>query len=124
MNKPFDPKRLQRAQAIVAGYRLVLEPSDELGFIGTSIEVPTVFADGKNPETCVRATRQALAIAVATMLENGMRPPAGRGKRTMQVNVRLTVDEKLLLEEGATRLGFEGVSDYLRTVGLQRTSTS
>jgi uncharacterized protein (DUF1778 family) len=39
----------------------------------------------------------------------------------MQVNVRLTPDEKLALEEAASQLGYQGISDFLRAAGLDRT---
>lgn len=121
VDAPFDPDLLRRAEAIAGDYRLILEHSPELGYIGTAVEMPTVFADGRTPDECVKATRQALAVAVATMLERGQRPPASRGKRTMQVNVRLTPDEKLALEEAASQLGYQGISDFLRAAGLDRT---
>ncbi len=118
---PFDPGVLRRARAIVGDYRIILEPDEKLGYIGSSIELPTVFADGKSPDACVKATREALAVAVATMLETGKRPPVSRSQRTQQVNVRLTPDERLALEEAAGGLGFKGVSDFVRAAALDRT---
>src|SRR3990172_1614745 len=112
-DRPFDPAVLSHARSIVGDYRLVLEPDEELGFIGSAIEMPTVFADANTPDACVKATRQALTVAVATLLELGKRPPSGRHQRSQQVNIRLTPDERLALEEAATRLGFKGISDYL-----------
>jgi hypothetical protein len=43
----------------------------------------------------VRATREALTVTVATLLESGQTPPppASENKRTEQVNVRLTLEE-------------------------------
>ena len=120
---PFDPKVLSQARSIVGDYRLVLEPDEELGLIGSAIELPTVFADAKTPDACVKATREALTVAVATLLELGKRPPSGRHQRTQQVNIRLTPDERLVLEEEASRLGFKGVSDFVRAAALNRTGT-
>lgn len=84
--------------------------------------MPTVFADGQTPDACVKAVREALTVAVATMLEDGKRPPTSPTKRSVQVNIRLTPDEKLALEETATRLGFKGLSDYIRHAALTRKS--
>ena len=120
--RPFDPTVLRRAKKTVADYRIILEKSDELGYIGTAIEMPTVFADGATPDKCVQATRQALAVAAATMIESGLRPPSSRGTRSMQVNVRLAPEEKFRLQEVATRLGFRGISDFIRAVALDRCS--
>ena len=118
---PFDAGLLRRAQSIVAEYRIVLENSAELGYIGSSVEMPTVMADGRTPDECVKATREALAVAVATMLEMGRRPPTGRATRSVQVNLRLTAEEKLALEAAAHRMGFKGVSDFVRAAALERT---
>ena len=124
VDRPFDRAVLYHARSIVGDYRMVLEPEEELGYIGSSIELPTVFADAKTPDSCVKATREALTVAVATMLELGKRPPTGRHQRTQQVNVRLTPDERLALEEAASRLGFKGVSDFVRAVALERTGNA
>lgn len=115
---------MERAEKIVDDYRIILEHSEELGFVGSSIEIPTVFADGQSPDQCVAATRTALKVAVATMLEMGRRPPMGRGQRNIQINVRLTPDEKLALEEAAARFGFKGISDYVRSAALRQSNSA
>lgn len=102
-------------------YRIVLEPSRELGYIGTAIEFPTVMADGPSPDECVAATREALTVAAATMIEMGKRPPSGPATRNVQINIRLTTEEKLALEGAASRMGFHGVSDFVRAAALDRT---
>ena len=124
VDRPFDPAVLSHARSMVGDYRLVLEPDEELGYIGSSIELPTVFADAKTPDACVKATREALTVAVATMLELGKRAPSGRRQRTQQVNIRLTPDERLALEEAAARQGFKGVSDFVRTAALGRIASA
>jgi len=108
----------------VERYRIVLEPDDTLGFVGSSIEMPTVFADGKTAEECVHATREALSIAVATMLEMGKRPPGVGGQRSVQVNIRLSQQEKLILEDASKRRGFRGISDFLRTAALEKSASA
>lgn len=118
--RPFTASILRRAGEIADKYRVILEPNDELGFIGSAIEMPTVFADGATPDRCVKATRQALTIAVATMLEAGKRPPVAKGRRAFQINVRLTAEEKLALEEAAANLGFRGISEFVRAAALNR----
>ena len=117
---------LRKAKKIVADYRIILERNDRLGFIGSSIELPTVFADAKTPDRCYKATEEALMVAVATMIECGQRPPqpASAKKRTVQVNVRLTSEEKLLLANAATNLGFKGISDFIRNTALSRILTN
>lgn len=120
LSKPFKESIVRKAKKIVADYRIILERNERLGFIGSSVEIPTVFADAKTPERCYKATQDALMVAVATMIECGQRPPqpASMGLRTEQVNVRLTAEEKLLFANAAMNLGFKGVSDFIRNIAL------
>lgn len=120
IDRPFDPAVLAQAREVASRYRIVLEPNDELGFMGNSIEMPHVWGDGKTPDACVRETREAIVSAIATMLEMGESPPLGGRDdlRTEQINVRLTPREKLLLEEAARSKGFRGISDYVRSTSL------
>lgn len=70
--------------------------------------------------------QEALAVAAATMLECGQRPPVPMDarKRTLQVNIRLTPEEKSLLSNASTILGFSGVSDFIRNSALEKVSGS
>jgi len=117
---------VRKAKKLVVDYRIILERHDRLGFIGCAVELPTVFADARTPEQCYKATEDALMIAIATMIESGQRPPqpASAGRRTEQVNVRLTAEEKLLFSNAAMNLGFKGISDFLRNSALDRVLTS
>jgi predicted RNase H-like HicB family nuclease len=126
LKKSFKESIVHKAKKLVADYRIILERHDRLGFIGCSVELPTVFADAKTPEQCYKATEEALMIAVATMIESGQRPPqpASSRRRTEQVNVRLTAEEKLLFANAAMNLGFKGVSDFIRNSALDRVLTN
>jgi predicted RNase H-like HicB family nuclease len=119
---PFRPSILEKAREIASGYKLTIEKNERLGYIGSSVEIPTVFADGTTAEKCYEATLEALAVAVAAMLEAGQTPPqtAAFMKRTTQVNVRLTHEEKATIANAATRAGFKGLADYIRTTVLDR----
>ena len=103
-------------------YKIVIEPEPELGFMGRSVEMPHVWGDGRTPTECVKSVREALIAVVATMLEMGERPPApaSEAKRQVQLNIRLTDEEKLLLEEAARRDGFRGLSDFVRAAALAK----
>jgi len=126
LSKPFKESIVRKAGKIVADYRIILERNESLGFIGSSVELPTVFVDAKTPEQCYRATQEALMVAVATMIECGQRPPqpASMGLRTEQVNVRLTAEEKLLFANAAMNLGFKGISDFIRSTALNNVLSS
>ena len=122
LTTPFRPSVLEQARAIASGYKLTIERSERLGYIGSSVELPSVFADSDTPDKCYRATQEALSVAVAAMLEAGQRPPqpAAFMKRTTQVNVRLTHEEKAMIASAATRAGFKGLADFIRTTVLDR----
>ena len=122
VDRPFAPAILKQARQIAGRYRIILEPSEELGFIGRAWELPTGFAHGATPDECVEATRKGVTAAVATMLEAGRRPPApaSRARRQAQINIRVSAEEKMILEETARRNGFRGVSDYIRATALGR----
>lgn len=124
LERPFDEGVLRRARKIASQYRLVLEPDDKLGYIGSAVELPTGFADGATPDACVAATRKALTAVVATMIEAGQAPPApvSSGKREAQVNIRLDAQEKLLLQEAARRAGARGLSDFIRALAIKSIS--
>lgn len=120
IDRPFDPRILKRAAGIASQYRIVLEPDDDLGFVGSSIELPNVWGDGKTPDACVRETREALISVIATMLERNERPPLPTREelRDQQVNIRVTAREKFVMEEAARSKGFRGISDFVRSTTL------
>lgn len=84
--------------------------------------MPGVMAEGATPDECVKAVREALAATVAHHMETGLPvpPPASDPKRTEQVNVRLTADERAAIEAAAQRLGHRSLSDFVRAVAVER----
>ncbi len=126
MKKSIKASVLHKAKQIADLYCITIEKNARLGFVGSSVEMPTVFADAKTPQQCYKLTQEALMIAVALILERGQRPPqpASEGLRTEQVNVRLTAEEKLLFTNAASNLGFKGISDFIRNSALDRVLSS
>jgi len=121
LGRPFDLKLLTRARSVVSNYQLILRPDPEVTWLGSAVEMPGVFADGPTPDSCVKNVREALAGAVATLLELGESPPEAE-QRTEQMNIRVTRGEKERLSRSARRDGFRGVADFVRTVALERAS--
>ena len=119
--QPFKESVLREAEKIVNGYHIIIEKNDKLGFVGSSLELPTVYADGKTPQECFNAIQKALTVAAATMIECGKKPPEpfSAKKRNIQVNIRLNNQEKLLLSDTARRSGFKGLSDFIRMCALE-----
>ena len=120
--RPFDADTLDAARKLAERYQIILVQEEGTWF-GRGLELPNVFGDGQTPDQCIAETRRAMVAAVATMLEIGQRPPVPTSdKRTEQVNVRLTVEEKLAIERTAKANGFRGVGDFMRTRALGSTS--
>ena len=126
LNKPFEQSVFDKAHKRAREYHVVLEQNSKLGFIGSCVELPNVYVDGKTPEKCYEAIQEALTVAVAAMLECGQRPPVpvSAKKRMLQVNVRLTPEEKSLLSSASSILGFSGLSDFIRNSALEKVSGS
>jgi predicted RNase H-like HicB family nuclease len=120
LDRPFEPYLVERAKEIARRYRIVLESCDDCSYLGSALEMPTVFADGKTPDECVAETREALTAAVAYLLEKGETPPAPADEqvRNKQINIRVTEAEQQRLREAAKAHGFNDVSDYVRTTSL------
>ena len=120
IDRPFDADVTAKAKAIAQEYQVIVACEDGHWY-GRGLEMPRVFGDGKTANQCIENTREALTAAVAYLLEEGQRPPtpATDGRRTMQVNVRLTAEEKALLEVTAQRKGFSGLSDYVRAAAIE-----
>lgn len=117
LDRPFDPEVLARAQELARKYRIVLEPDANCGYVGSSLELPNVFADGPTPDDCVEAVRDALTSTVAYLLESGGQPPLPPEEqtRTKQVNIRLTEAEQRRLKEAAKASGYSDMSDFVRS---------
>ena len=120
LKKILTPAVLREAEKLVDGYKIVIEPHKESAFLGSAVEFPTAFAKGKTREKCLKATKEVLTAAVATMIHLGGTPPAPAAaqRRTAQVNVRVTPTEKDLLTRAAAKNGFKGLGDFLRAAAM------
>jgi len=118
---PFAPDILKRARKIAAHYQIVISFEDG-EYYGRGVELPGTGDDGKTPAECVKNTREALVATVAYLLETGQTPPpaAAEGKRDQQINIRLSSEERLLLETKASQSGASGISEYIRAVALAK----
>lgn len=95
---------------------------EEGEYYGRGVELPNSFGDGKSIEQCAKDTRDSFIATVASMLQDGFTPPApaAEGKRDQQINIRLSSEEKLLLETKARQSGAAGISEYIRAVALAK----
>jgi len=120
IDRPFDARTMAKAVKVAEQYQVILAFEDGHWY-GRGLELPNIHGDGKTVGQCVENTREAFAGWVAYLLEEGQRPPtpAREGTRTAQVNVRLTSEEKVLLEATAKRKGFSGLSDFVRAAAME-----
>ena len=119
IDRRFATTVLRTARGLADSYQIILSFEDG-EYYGRGLEMPHVMNDGRTPDECVEKTRDILTTAIAYLLENGEVPPsaASENKRSEQVNIRVTPEEKLLLEEAARNKGFRGVSDFVRSASL------
>jgi predicted RNase H-like HicB family nuclease len=119
IDRPFSSSVLKHAKEIAADYQIIIQFQDG-EYFGRGLELPYVMNDGKTPDQCVSATRDSLVTAVAHMLEIGEKPPAPASDRirSEQINIRLTPEEKLLIDETARSRGFKGIGDFVRSTTL------
>jgi hypothetical protein len=117
-DKPFNRNILSKARRRVEDYRFAFWREDGR-FIGQCVEMDTL-GTGKTVEACIAEAKALAVTGAAYMLESAKRPPlpARSQRRNLQVNIRLSPDEKTALEQAASNGGFRGVSDYLRIRGL------
>ena len=116
---PFDADIQAAAEKIVDAYDIVMRREDD-HWVGHALEYPEAIGVGKTIQECIAQTRESLIAGVGTMLEMGNTPPiaARQNVRSEQVNLRLTPEEKALIESRSRAKGFRGVADYVRTAIL------
>jgi len=119
LNKCFDKKLFAEAKKMAEKYEVIMSFEDGEWY-GRGLEMPLVFGDGKTPDECIKSTREALTATVAHLLETGQAvpTPASGGKRTENVNIRVSVEEKTILAAIARSQGFRGIGDFLRARAL------
>lgn len=119
LHRPLSAEHLEQGRKLAERYQAIIWMEDG-EYFGRGLELPWTFEDGKSPEECFAKLREAMAHTVAFMLEQGQRPPvpASEAQRTAQINIRVTPQEKDILEQAAKSRGYHGISDYLRDVAL------
>ncbi len=122
LDRIFEEKVWKQAVKAVADYQIIIKKGGRYGYIGSSLEMPTVYAEDSTPAKCYAATQEALKVTAATMLECNSKPPPAFSpkKRSVQVNIRLNNEEKLQLTQASQKLGFKGLSDFIRNCALER----
>jgi predicted RNase H-like HicB family nuclease len=115
-DRPFDKAVLAKARKLAADYQIVLKFEDGEWF-GHGLELPGARGDGKTPAAAVADTREALVTMLAYMIEAGQTIPAPADERTrsVQINIRVTHEEKTMLESRSRAKGFRGLSDFIRS---------
>lgn len=122
IDRPFADELWQRAAAVAEGYQVILS-CDAGEWHGRGLELPHVFGEGKTASEAAANTIEGMSAAVAYLLETGQQPPAAgsESSRTEEIKVRMTLEERLLLESSAKAQGFRGLPDFLRSTALAAT---
>src|SRR5579884_1361882 len=74
LRRPFSPRALRRAEALVDRYQLVFWREDGHWF-GRGLEMPFCMGDGRTLTACERVTRRSIVLGVATLMEEGQSIP-------------------------------------------------
>ena len=116
---PFEKSILAAAERLIDAYDIVMR-REEGEWVGHALEYPEAIGVGKTVQRCMEETRKSLLAGVASMLEDGQAPPvpARQNVRSEQVNLRLTPEEKAVLEPRSRTKGFRGIADYVRAAAL------
>jgi hypothetical protein len=112
----------EHAQKVASQYQLKLIPTENGRFVGSSVELPFVLSEGCENEI-IATTRGAIVSALVILLRKGRElPPPANSRRNVQVNVRLSSEERELLDTAARTRGYRGISDYLRSIAIENTN--
>ncbi len=112
---------MREANRIVSRYSIVLHKVAD-GYIGYSYMLPAVIGHGKTRADCLESTMDSQISVVATMLERDEDPPRAQ-TRNMQINIRLTPQEKDSLQQLAERHGYQNLSSFVREKLLETNSS-
>ncbi len=111
----------QDARAMFAHrYQLVIKPAkdDSGSYVGFAMELRNVIGHGATHKECQENTLNAIVDAVVQIQENdGIPPQPAAERRVFQVNVRLTSNERTVLEQAAIANKIT-LSEYIRNVVL------
>lgn len=120
LDQPFSATVWRRATEVAGKYGMLVGASDNR-FFAKCVEMPGIVVFGKTAEDAIEALHEPLTIAIASLLEADRKVPAPmvEGKRESQVNVKLTAEERVVVEAAAKREGFTGLSDFFRHAALR-----
>ena len=74
LNKEFDINIVKKAKNIVEKYNIIITQEDG-EYYGNSVEMPTVFGDGKTLDECREYTKEALVVVVSYLIEQEQKVP-------------------------------------------------
>jgi predicted RNase H-like HicB family nuclease len=120
-SKTKGGKHREEAEKLAGLYRLLISSHGAKGFVGASVEMPLVLGRGMTETQCIADTREAIVTTIEYMLDKGETPPspASEGKREVQLNIRLTADERMRIHERARQAGFRSIADFMRRAALR-----
>lgn len=119
--RPFAPGIESAAKALAEKYQYIIGRDDDAGgYFGRCLELPGAMGDGADVSDCMDLTKSTATTLIAYMLENGQRPPtpASEAVRNVQLNIRISVEEKVRFEEAARQEGVD-LSEFIRSAAVK-----
>ncbi|MDX2148216.1 MAG: DUF1778 domain-containing protein [Planctomycetota bacterium] len=107
-----------RAKELVSQYNFEFKLRGDT-FIGFTRELPGVTGLGKSFEQCRDATMEAQVATVAALLRKGLAVPEAGENKSEQLNLRLTREDKDVLQLAAGKGGYRSVSEFVRKAALE-----
>ena len=122
-NNEGEADLLSKARGFALRYRIILTPTDDGSFIANAMELPGIIIQEATLTKVVEELHNVLIEVIVRLLREGNAPPQPTaGRRLEQVNVKLSLEERSLMESAARARGNRGVADYLRQLGLEHIS--
>ncbi len=115
IDRPVEPAVMKRAIAIAERYQVVMRREED-GWFGRGLELPGAMGDGATPTKCAQSIKDSMAAGIAYMIEEDLPiPPAALDAiKPVQLNFRVSADEKLRYEEAARQRG-QSLSEFIRS---------
>ena len=115
-----DEALIREARVRALEFNIVVSQRDSGKYVGFAREFPRHFGIGGSVEECFHKTRDAIVGAVALSMKLGepIPEPVRDLRRHEQVNIRLTIEEKAMLQAAADADGARSLSDFVRELCL------
>ena len=78
ISKPIAKEFVEEARILSKDYHVTVDDYGDFGFVGKCEEIPTVHAEGKTEDECIRNAYNAITAVLSFLLECGEKIPEVR----------------------------------------------